>query len=252
MKTFNQSKVLIESSRKGSNPGGFCTYTDERRTFPGYFKYCTGARLPHSSYLKPEHQPIYEAVTFELARRLGLKTPNFFVLLNNKGNLIFDESNKSLLNGHSGRFCYFFSEKIDEPHNVQDLDKIGNKLVGDEKVYLDSLGISDVIGKRQNYMVLPKNGEFEVSYIDLGCSFVYAPPHPRSRAGGERAGTCSGSERPPCERPGRAAAAPRAPRRDDAWPGAASPDLVSMASPPVKSRGVDHRWECRPNLRRPA
>ena len=71
-------------------------------------------------------------------------------------------------------FVIFFSEKIDEPHNVQDLDKIGNKLVGDEKVYLDSLGISDVIRKRQNYMVLPKNGEFEVSYIDLGCSFVYA------------------------------------------------------------------------------
>ena len=167
--------VEVKSERKGSNPGGFCSYNHGRNSFEGYFKYCMGSKIPNKySSLKSDHQPFYEAITFELARRIGLHTPGFFVLLNDKGNVEFKDSKRFSQNSHSGRHSYFVSKIIKEP-KISDLDGIGAKIVERERVYLESLMISDILGRRQNYLVLPEDcGSFKVSYVDLGCSFLNA------------------------------------------------------------------------------
>jgi len=170
------SNLTIEvlSEQKGSNPGGFCNYNDGKNKFEGYFKYCVGSKIPRGySSLVPEHQPFYEAITFELARRLGLRTPHFFVLLNNNKDVKFEGSSNFPPHNHSGRPFYFFSRKIYEP-NINGLNEIGNRIIDEERVYLESLMISDILGKRQNYMILSKDSDFEVFYLDLGCSFVHA------------------------------------------------------------------------------
>ena len=165
--------VKILSEKKGSNPGGFCTFSDGRNRFDGYLKYCFGSKLPKDSSLKSEHQPIYEAITFELARKLGLKTPGFFVLLNNGNNVEFEDPENVSSNDHSGRNFYFISKKISEP-NMSGLGDIGDEIIEKERIYLDSLMISDILGRRQNYMIIPQNHGFGVFYLDLGCSFVHA------------------------------------------------------------------------------
>jgi hypothetical protein len=167
--------VKVLSERKGSNPGGFCIYNDGRDNLEGYFKYCFGSKIPSGhSFLKAEHQPIYEAITFELARKLGLSTPSFFVLLNKRRNIRFEDPDNLSSNDHSGRPYYFLSKKIREPQ-ISNLDKIGSDMINRERVYLDSLMISDILGKRQNYMIIPADSEtFKISYLDLGCSFVNA------------------------------------------------------------------------------
>jgi hypothetical protein len=173
-KLNNSPTLSIESTNKGSNPGGLCKYSDGRKDLSCYFKYCVGSQIPKTSSLIPEHQPVYEAITFELARKLGLHTPNFFVLLNNKKNIKLEDPHHFSAKNHSGRNYYFLSELVYEPTNIPDLTQIGDGIIKNEKVYLDSLKIADVHGKRQNYMVLKPNGDFNVTYIDLGCSFVYA------------------------------------------------------------------------------
>ena len=83
-KIDQNSSLRVLSEQKGSNPGGFCIYKNGKTSFKGYFKYCVGSKISHEhSALRAEHQPFYEAITFEFAKRLGLKTPSFFVLLNN-------------------------------------------------------------------------------------------------------------------------------------------------------------------------
>ena len=167
--------VEVKSERKGSNPGGLCNYYHGRNRFEGHFKYCVGSKIPNKySSLKPDHQPFYEAITFEFARKMGLHTPSFFVLLNNKGNVEFKDPKKFSQNGHSGRHSYFVSRIIKEP-KISNLDEIGEKIIKKERVYLESLMISDILGRRQNYLVLPEDyGDFKVFYVDLGCSFIHA------------------------------------------------------------------------------
>ncbi len=167
-------KILVKSDRKGSNPGGFCSYTDGKNNFEGYFKYCVGSKIPRDhSYLRSDHQPVYEAITFELARKLGLETPSFFVLLNEHNDVTFEDTEKFSAHSHSGRHSYFVSKKIHEPI-LPGLDAIGSEIIGRERAYLESLRIEDILGKRQNYQILPKTNDFHVSYLDLGCSFVHA------------------------------------------------------------------------------
>jgi len=169
-----QPTILVKSDRKGSNPGGFCSYKDGRNNFEGYFKYVVGSKIPRDhSYLRSDHQPIYEAITFELARKFGLKTPSFFVLMNEDNNVKFEDPEKFSSHPHSGRHSYFVSKKIHEP-NLPNLDRIGSEIINKERIYLESLRIEDILGKRQNYLILPKENNFEVSYLDLGCSFVHA------------------------------------------------------------------------------
>ncbi len=173
-KIYQNPSLEILSEQKGSNPGGFCIYNDRKNNLKSYFKYCVGSKIPRGySSLKSDHQPFYEAITFEFARRLGLKTPNFFVLLNNKNNVSIKNNVSS--HDHSRRHSYFVSKKICEP-KVSNLDEIGSKIIQKERVYLEGLMISDILGKRQNYLVLPNScsQDFKVFYLDLGCSFVHA------------------------------------------------------------------------------
>jgi len=175
-KVYQNPSLEVLSGQKGSNPGGFCIYNDGKNNFKSYFKYCVGSKIPKGySSLKSEHQPFYEAITFEFARRLGLKTPNFFVLLNNKNNVSIKNIKEVSSHDHSGRNSYFVSKKICEP-KVFNLDKIGSEIVQKERVYLEGLMISDILGKRQNYLVLPNSysQDFRVFYLDLGCNFVHA------------------------------------------------------------------------------
>lgn len=166
--------LIVESTRKGSNPGGLCTYRNGKNNFQGYFKYCIGSRISNTcSNLHSDHQPIYEAITFELARRFGLRTPPFFVLLNKKNDATFQDSRELVSHDHSGRPFYFLSKIIYESKNL-DREQAGSEIIEKQRVYLDALMISDILGKRQNYMILGESGDYQVSYVDLGCSFVHA------------------------------------------------------------------------------
>src|SRR3989338_6666072 len=74
--------IDVTSGPRGSNPGGTCMICSKEYSFEGYFKYCYGARIQGTSSFCASHQPIYEATTFQLVRELGLKTTDFYVLLN--------------------------------------------------------------------------------------------------------------------------------------------------------------------------
>jgi len=165
-------EIEVLSERKGSNPGGLCRINYERGNFEGYFKYCFGAKIPHKlSSFTSDHQPIYEAITFELSRKMGLHVPQFFVAINSKKNIRF--VNKSTNDrDHSGRPYYFVSKIIHESRD-KGKEELGDKIISSERVYLEGLHISDILGKRQNYVISPSNSG-KVFYIDLGCSFVHA------------------------------------------------------------------------------
>ncbi len=164
-------EIKITSERKGGNPGGNCIFNDGKNKFEGYFKYCIGSNIRAPSSFVPENQPFYEATTFELVRKMGLATSKYFVLLNENGNLNFVNCGSDVRE-HSGRKSYFISKIQKEDSS---LDEHALKKINEEKVYLNSLEVSDVIGRRQNYRVLPDfSDKCKIMYIDLGCSFVNA------------------------------------------------------------------------------
>jgi hypothetical protein len=168
-----QVKINMLSNRKGSNPGGECIIETPRQRFQAYLKYCYGSRVPYGSPFKAENQPIYEAITFTLARELGLKTVNYYILMGT-GNEIKFENQIPLEKDHFGRKLYFVSKMVPQPPvsiSEERMKKEGTALTK-EKPYLESLLISDVIGKKQNYCF--GEGEDRPKYIDLGCSFVHA------------------------------------------------------------------------------
>lgn len=98
----------ITSGRKGSNPGGYCTISPSRHedSFNGYFKYCFGSKISPEFPFRPKNQPVYEAMTFALARRLGLHTSEGFVLLNNQGNVLFRDNIGE--RNHEGRRYFLY------------------------------------------------------------------------------------------------------------------------------------------------
>ncbi|MAG26590.1 hypothetical protein CMI47_13685 [Candidatus Pacearchaeota archaeon] len=173
-------RVDILSERKGSNPGGVCQAHDNGFSIRGYFKYCHGSRIAGKSSFVPQHQPIYEAMTFEMARRLGLDTVDYFVLLN-EGSRVSRRSRDIQFSGWkdynfshnpSGRLFYFMSKMESAPED--EFGASANSVLDCEKIFLDSILIADVVGKRQNYLVFGNNSGQRVEYLDLGCSFVHA------------------------------------------------------------------------------
>src|SRR3989344_97751 len=86
-------KVILESGKKGSNPGGKCQIVpgNGRPSFEAYFKYCYGPPVVPESAFRGPHQPIYEATTFELARMFGLRTPETYLLRNSNKNVVFEK-----------------------------------------------------------------------------------------------------------------------------------------------------------------
>ena len=124
-------RVDILSERKGSNPGGVCQAHDNGFSIRGYFKYCHGSRIAGKSSFVPQHQPIYEAMTFEMARRLGLDTVDYFVLLN-EGSRVSRRSRDIQFSGWkdynfshnpSGRLFYFMSKMESAPEDVDSILK---------------------------------------------------------------------------------------------------------------------------------
>ena len=79
------------SEKKGSNPGGKGTVLyNKGESLDIYIKYCTHSRLHASHPFKASNQPIYEAVTLGLAKKIGLEVPKYFLLVNEDKTLKFN------------------------------------------------------------------------------------------------------------------------------------------------------------------
>ncbi|MBS3100493.1 hypothetical protein J4463_04770 [Candidatus Pacearchaeota archaeon] len=169
----------VLSDKKGSNPGGECNYNTDRLHFQGYFKYVYGSKIIGDTSFVPKHQPIYEYITFVLAQALRLKTADTFILLNTNRDVEFRDLKKNWHKDHSGRDYYFISRMIPRP-KILGTPCENYQIPRNEIVCLDSLLISDIVGKSQNYIInpIPDSGgaecKCEVAYLDLGCSFVHA------------------------------------------------------------------------------
>lgn len=170
------ARIKVTSEPKGSNPGGECVvYENDIKPFSGYFKYCNSSRVPKGSMLAVRNQPIYEAMTLQLARKLGLKTVDSYVLLNQNRDVVFYDWKKSgMKKDPFGRDFYFVSKLVSRgsQDTKEDSAEISKLLTLDE-VYLESLLIDDIMNKRQNYLFDRKNVN-KIKYIDVGCSFVRA------------------------------------------------------------------------------
>lgn len=182
-KNYNISLIIMSatigliSQKKGSNPGGKCFFSGEKKSFQAYFKYCFGSKISRQSSFVAEHQPIYEAITFELAKKLGLKTTDAYILLNPKKNVVFEGWKEIGEKDPSGRRYYFLSRWQEQP-TAEELNGSSRKPPVLNHIvpighypYLDSLLISDVIGRKQNYLI---GADDKIVYLDLGCSFVHA------------------------------------------------------------------------------
>lgn len=171
------ANVTITSGPKGSNPGGECIVrTYDTNSLRGYFKYCHASKLPRDSCLSVKHQPFYEAITVKLAKQIGLKTTDAYILLNPNKDVVFEGWRENGLHcDPAGRDCYFVSRLVSRGplDSTQDLQEI-SKVLETERVHLESILVDDIINKRQNYLFYWGDGKGQIKYIDLGCSFVRA------------------------------------------------------------------------------
>ena len=186
-------EIKVLSDRKGSNPGGVCNLPTRGSPTRAYFKYCHTNRTRNSA-LSVENQPIYEAITLQLARQLGLQTVDFYALLNQGKDVHFTGWKDVGINSDpDGRKSYFISRYIpksvigSESPNTDErqrssviLDSRDDmvrmaKILNKDKAYLESILVADVLNKRQNYVYYPSDlNEGQIVYLDLGCSFVRA------------------------------------------------------------------------------
>ena len=182
--------VIVTSEPKGLNPGGRCLVESGSARFPAYFKFCRERKITGASSFRVSHQPIYEALTFKLVRNIGLTTTDFYVLLNRDRNVHFYEWKGNLSHDPSGRDYYFVSKIL--PSTQECPEFVSNSILQREAIYLNSLLVADVIGRKSNYHCRLKynsatGGNFsEVVYLDLGCSFVYASKGQLSLPGSAR------------------------------------------------------------------
>lgn len=166
--------MYVKSEARGSNPGGTCIAQTREKLFECYFKYCYGTKFQGASSFKASHQPVYEALTFQLVRELGLRTTDFYLLLNGNRSVNFHNWKNFMLHDPSGRELYFVSTIL--PYKKECSESRANELIGMASPYLDGILVADIVGKRQNYRCFPSDRfpSGEIIYLDLGCSFVYA------------------------------------------------------------------------------
>ncbi len=164
------TEVRLTSERKGSNPGGKAIITTKEWQMPVYIKYCPGNHIPPAYGFNSQNQPVYEAITAEMARTMELNVPNFYVLLNNKQDVRFTNSNGEKLDPK--RKCYFVSELIPIPRD-EDLKKADSAMQREE-IYRDLLLIANIVGRKENYLYLNTPPFKGLYYIDVGCNFVHA------------------------------------------------------------------------------
>jgi len=162
-------EIKLLSERKGSNPGGKCVIETWRNKFHCYIKYCPGSRLPRQSSLDAAHQPIYEAITNEIARRAGLHVPDSFVLLNQNKHVGFEKINGFEQTLMGGRPYYFVSKLI--PHLRSANSGLLSEVMDEEEIYREFLSIFDV-KSADNYSFFDDSRE--LFYLDVGCNFVWA------------------------------------------------------------------------------
>ncbi len=109
-------EIIVKDKAKGGNPGGMIEIPFYNISSSFYFKYCPqpGKGLGKSP-LFPEHQPIYEALTVMLAKRLGLSVPQVFVMENRpnerKKDPVFKYEIKN--NKFNANMPFYFISKIE-------------------------------------------------------------------------------------------------------------------------------------------
>lgn len=178
--------IKVTSDRIGSNPGGKCLVDCNGLQFNGYFKYCHGSRIGGNSSFHAAHQPVYEAITFQLIKQIGLQVTDFYIIINKDRGVQFNDWKIFMNHDPSGRDFYFVSKILPRPNDCPEY--VVDKIIKREDIYLSSLLVADIIGKGQNYRCYSKPGcSFHscrghkdqcdggsIVYLDLGCSFVYA------------------------------------------------------------------------------
>lgn len=165
-------QIQVVSEAKGSNHGGRCLIKEgDSLPRPFYIKHCSGSRIKRGeSSLVYTHQPVYEAVTCEMALKLGLETPNFYILLNPKNDILFISKGEQRCDIQPRQPYYFASELLIPPQN-EDLAR-AHELMSEDEFYRDMLMISDIVGRKQNYFYDEHSDS--IFYLDLGCSFIDA------------------------------------------------------------------------------
>jgi len=170
--------IEITSQPKGSNPGGRCLVPwngNSDKITPAYIKYCNSSIVNDLS-LNPRNQPVYEALTLEMAEKLGLSVPDSRVILNSPPNLRFfyahEEGEGKIASLSENRPKYFVSQI-----NLGNLKCDPKELefpMNEQRIYRDLLNIGDIYNKAQNYSLIrdPSTGQCFLLYLDLGCGFV--------------------------------------------------------------------------------
>ena len=166
-------EIEVLTSSKGSNPGGKCSIGINNRPPSLYYvKHCHSASGKHP--FNPQNQPFFEAITFEMSRRLGLHVPETYVLLNPDRELTFKHSGDIKSQLHFDKKCYFISRMIAQPA-VKDNNLGLVKLMNEERLHRDLLDVADIEGIGNNYSFFENGDEPpRVFYLDLGCSFVHS------------------------------------------------------------------------------
>ena len=150
-------EIVVTSENKGSNPGGRCIVKSSIEIFPkSYIKYCNRGQGLNGFNLLAQNQPIYEAMSLEMVKMLGLNIPNYFVILNYGGdNISFKyepEKEKHIKKLSDNKKFYFVSRLIKHP-----IDETNPKLIeimASEKIYRDLLHIGNVSGRPENYTLI--------------------------------------------------------------------------------------------------
>lgn len=169
--------IEITSQPKGSNPGGRCFFPwsgNLDRVTPAYLKYCNTSGVKLS--LNPRNQPVYEAMTLEMAGRLGLNVPDYRVVLNSPPGLKFSynpEEGEGKITLLSENCPKYFVSQINSCNNGCDPKEL-EFFMNNQRIYRDVLNIGDIYNKAQNYALAkdPSTGQCSLLYLDLGCGFV--------------------------------------------------------------------------------
>jgi hypothetical protein len=160
----------VISDRKGSNPGGWTRLSCNERTVDIYMKYSYGCRLGKKTGLKAENQPFYEAIQNQVARQLGLTVPNTFVI--SGSSMVFDDTSDDLSGDRSFYFCSVKYPECEDIFQAGEFPDIERELFGLERGLTDTLLISDVENKGQNYLVHASPEKMGIVYLDIGCGIV--------------------------------------------------------------------------------
>ena len=174
-------EIYVTDGRKGSNPGGKIRLSKKDARGRGqnaYLKHAYGIRgLPPSTPLDFKCQPIYEALSYEMARNIGVMVPEYAILRKNLENceeVLFNVETHEL--EFSDTMHYYFISFISPSYSPNSLQKVPSSVVqkhmDKEKLDREVLFLADIEKKAQNYYWDPTLER--LVYNDLGCNFVHA------------------------------------------------------------------------------